>query len=90
MSMLRAFSRRPGSSLLLSAVGVLVVMLVCAFTPIVWVLMGRERESDPELAFSLFGVSASLVLVVLAATYYWWCNRLGANARKNGNDGGGK
>ena len=50
------FFRRPGALLLALAIGFLVVMIICAATPIVWILMGSPAEEYPERAFAAFGI----------------------------------
>lgn len=69
------FWRRAGGTYLATAIIFLLVMAVGAFTPVAWVLTGRESETYPELLFGLYGLPLGLLLVVAAGVRYWPKNR---------------
>jgi hypothetical protein len=85
------FFRRPGALLLALAIGFLVVMIICAATPIVWILMGSPAEEYPELAFAAFGIPLGLLLVAASGGYYWWRDRerRDSSPRTSAGDSGG-
>jgi len=78
------FIFKPGGYALGASFIFLGLMMICAFTPFVWILSGSPDESYPELLFVAVGIPLGLLLVVIAATRYWWKNR---NINKSAQEG---
>lgn len=62
--------RLVGFSVLLMA-----LVLVCSFTPILWVLGGREDESYPELIAFIYGLPCAVILLVASVVRLCLLNR---------------
>jgi uncharacterized membrane protein len=66
---------KPGGRTLSVSIALLVVTVVLAGTPLLWILGGRQSENYPELAVLTIGVPISVVLVLVAAIRFWRKNR---------------
>ena len=66
---------KPGGRTLSVSIALLVVTVVLAGTPLLWILGGRQSENYPELAVLGIGVPISVVFVLVAAIRFWRKNR---------------